>query len=82
MANLLLLKTDMTKLPKHGTGERTMREITKADMDKPIEPKMARDAVTAVRDIAAYLTVGEWCLIMAGVKKAVERMIQEEDDEV
>lgn len=28
-----------------------MREITKADMDKPIEPKMARDAVTAVRDI-------------------------------
>lgn len=59
-----------------------MREITKADMDKPIEPKMARDAVTAVRDIAAYLTVGEWCLIMAGVKKAVERMTQEEDDEV
>lgn len=43
--------------------------------------KMARDAVTAVRDIAAYLTVGEWCLIMAGVKKAVERMTQEEDDE-
>lgn len=35
-----------------------MREITKADIDKPIEPKMARDAVTAVRDIAAYLTVG------------------------
>lgn len=59
-----------------------MREITKADMDKPIEPKMARDAVTAVGDIAAYLTVGEWCLIMAGVKKAVERMTQEEDDEV
>lgn len=59
-----------------------MREITKANMDKPIEPKMARDAVTAVRDIAAYLTVGEWCLIMAGVKKAVERMTQEEDDEV
>lgn len=29
-----------------------MREITKADMDKAIEPKMARDAVTAVRDIA------------------------------
>lgn len=55
-----------------------MREITKADMDKSIEPKMARDAVTAVRDIAAYLTVGEWCLIMAGVKKAVERMTQED----
>lgn len=56
-----------------------MRKITKADMDKPIEPKMARDAVVAVRDIAAYLTVGEWCLIMAGVKKAVERMTQEEN---
>nr|DAR36469.1 MAG TPA: hydrogenase expression/formation protein [Caudoviricetes sp.] len=70
------------KLLKHGTGERTMREITKADMDKPIEPKMARDVVTAVRDIAAYLTVGEWCLIMAGVKKAVERMTQEENNEI
>jgi hypothetical protein len=43
---------------------------------------MARDAVTAVRDIAAYLTVGEWCLIMAGVKKAVERMTQEENNEI
>lgn len=59
-----------------------MRKFTKEDRYKPIEPKMARDAVTAVRDIAAYLTVGEWCLIMAGVKKAVERMTQEEDDEV
>lgn len=55
-----------------------MREITKADINKPIEPKMARDAVIAVRDIAAYLTVGEWCLIMAGVKKAVERMERED----
>ena len=25
MANLLLLKTDMTKLPKHGTGGQTMK---------------------------------------------------------
>lgn len=55
-----------------------MREITKADINKPIDPKMARDAVTAVRDIAAYLTVGEWCLIMAGVKKAVERIERED----
>ena len=38
-----------------------MREITKADMDKPIEPKMARDAVTAVRDIAAYAACGAEC---------------------
>ena len=55
-----------------------MRQFTKEDRYKPIDPKMARDAVTAVRDIAAYLTVGEWCLIMAGVKKAVERMERED----
>lgn len=55
-----------------------MRKFTKEDRCKPIDPKMARDAVTAVRDIAAYLTVGEWCLIMAGVKKAVERMERED----
>lgn len=56
-----------------------MVEITKTDKDKPITPKMARDAVVAVRDIAPYLTVGEWCLIMAGVKKAVERIEREDD---
>ena len=55
-----------------------MHEISKAERNSPITPKMARDAVTAVRDIAAYLTVGEWCLIMAGVKKAVERMERED----
>ena len=55
-----------------------MRKFTKEDRYKPIDPKMARDAVIAVRDIAAYLTVGEWCLIMAGVKKAVERMERED----
>lgn len=55
-----------------------MRKFTKEDRYKPIDPKMARDAVTAVRDIAAYLTVGEWCLIMAGVKKAVERIERED----
>lgn len=79
---LLFLCNLSMKLWEKLQDRATMREITKADMDKPIEPKVARDAVTAVRDIAAYLTVGEWCLIMAGVKKAVERMTQEEDDEV
>lgn len=55
-----------------------MPEIQKAERSNPITPKMARDAVTAVRDIAPYLTLGEWCLIMAGVKKAVERMERED----
>lgn len=51
-----------------------MRKLTKEDMDKPIEPKMARDMIRAVNDLAPYLTVGEWCLVMAGLKKAVERI--------
>lgn len=59
-----------------------MARINIEAFNKPIKPGMARDAVTAVRDIAAYLTVGEWCLIMAGVKKAVERMTQEENNEI
>ena len=54
-----------------------MTEIDKAGREKPITPKMARDAVVVVRDIAPYLTVGEWCLIMSGVKKAVERIERE-----
>lgn len=55
-----------------------MRKLTKEDMDKPIEPKMARDMIISVNDLAPYLNVGEWCLIMAGVKKAVERIERED----
>ena len=54
------------------------QEITKSDIDKLVTPDMARSAVSVVRDMAPYLTVGEWCLIMAGVKKAVERMERED----
>ena len=56
-----------------------MREITKADMDKPIEPKMAPADDAAASDGAKFADGGT---LRVGVKKAVERMTQEKDDEV
>lgn len=51
-----------------------MREITKANMDRPIEPVAARALIATVRDIAPYLTIGECCSIVAVVQNAIKRM--------
>jgi hypothetical protein len=78
MANLLLLKTDMTKLPKHGTGGRPMAQINNEVFDRPIKPAAARALIATVRDIAPYLTIGECCSIVAVVQNAIKRMEQED----
>lgn len=57
------------------------QEITKSDMDKLVTPDMACCVVSVVRNIAPYLTVGEWGLIMAGVKTALERIEREENND-
>lgn len=59
-----------------------MARISNEVFDRPIKPRMARDLIAMVRDIAPYLTIGECCSIVAVVQNAIKRMEQEKDDEV
>lgn len=59
-----------------------MARISNEVLDRPIKPRMARDLIAMVRDIAPYLTIGECCSIVAVVQNAIKRMEQEKDDEV
>ena len=59
-----------------------MARISNEEFDRPIKPRMARDLIAMVRDIAPYLTIGECCSIVAVVQNAIKRMEQEKDDEV
>lgn len=56
-----------------------MAQINTEIFDRQAEPKMARDLITIVQDIAPYLTIGECCSIVVIVQNAIRRMKREDN---